>query len=544
MKTRPEAAGTNGPRHIHQFVARLAWGDAVGNQVRYLQSLLRSWGHVSEIYAEQWDDTCRDQVRPARDYPREASRDSVLIVHHSFESRMVPMIARSPGRKLLVYHNVTPARLFEGFERKVAIACDAARAELLAMREHMDAAFAYSRFSAEELAAAGYRHVAVLPFAIDWSSFDTPPDATLQAELDDGCANILFVGRAVPSKRMDDVLRVFTAYQRLYQPRSRLLIAGALNRDSPYGAFLLGLKDLLGPERVHFLGRVSAAQLSACFSVATAYVSMSRHEGFGVPLLEAMYRGVPVVAHAAAAVPETMGGAGIATFSRDPMEVAQLLAVLERSGALRTQVIDAQRARVAAFSQDTVAEQVREALSDCFEGRMPALPSPPAPARIELICPGYSLRPDAPMSRLARALASRVPEARVLALRPRTVAPRAAPGPEDVEGPPVWHFTADQPVGLPAEPLPGSSALETAARASSAPHVYLGVDTEVASTLLPLTSAPAWGVRATSEARAEGDASHRLGARLFELAPEHIESTVEALFQSLSSRGGPLHERG
>src|SRR5690606_23604178 len=131
------------------------------------------------------------------------------------------------------------------------------------------------------------------------------------AELDDGCANILFVGRAVPSKRVDDVLRVFTAFQRLYRPDSRLVLAGSLNRDSPHGAFLHQLRELLGAERVRFLGRVSAAQLSACFATATAYLSMSRHEGFGVPLLEAMYRGVPVVAHGAAAVPETMGGAGL-----------------------------------------------------------------------------------------------------------------------------------------------------------------------------------------------------------------------------------------
>ncbi|MFP2907991.1 glycosyltransferase, partial [Pyxidicoccus sp. 3LFB2] len=320
------------------MLPRLAWGDAVGNQVRYLQGLLRRWGYVSDIYAETWDDACKDQVRPVRDYAREAGRDSVLVVHHSFESRLVPLIARAPGRKVLVYHNVTPARLFEGFERKVAAACDAARDELLALRPQVEAAFAYSRFSAEELVAAGYRNVSVLPFAIDWTAFDTAPDPVLQAELSDGCANVLFVGRAVPSKKVDDVLRVFTAYQRLYQPRSRLVVAGYLHRDGAYGAYLHGLKDVLGAEQVRFLGRVSAAQLSACFATASAYLSMSRHEGFGVPLLEAMYRGVPVVAYGAAAVPETMGGAGLATLSDDPGEVAELLAVLERSPALREQV--------------------------------------------------------------------------------------------------------------------------------------------------------------------------------------------------------------
>ncbi|MFP2930528.1 glycosyltransferase [Pyxidicoccus sp. 3LG] len=383
----------NGPREIHQLLPRLAWGDAVGNQVRYLQGLLRRWGHASDIYAETWDDACKDQVRHVRDYARTASRDAVLVVHHSFESRLVPFIARAPGRKVLVYHNVTPARLFEGFERKVAAACDAARDELLALRPHVECAFAYSRFSAEELVAAGYRNVSVLPFAIDWGAFDTAPDPVLQAELGDGCANVLFVGRAVPSKKVDDVLRVFTAYQRLYQPRSRLVVAGYLHRDGAYGAYLHGLKDVLGAERVRFLGRVSAAQLSACFATASAYLSMSRHEGFGVPLLEAMYRGVPVVAYGAAAVPETMGGAGLATLSDDPREVAELLAVLERGTALREQVVTAQRERLESLSQDAVAEQVRVAFQGVLSGRLESS-TPPAPAAsVELVCPGFSVRP-------------------------------------------------------------------------------------------------------------------------------------------------------
>jgi hypothetical protein len=178
---------------------RLAWGDAVGNQVRYLQSLLRGWGYASEVYADQWDEECRGQVRPADAWLKEAREDSVLLIHHSFESRLVPLITRGPGRKVLVYHNVTPAPLFEGFDRKVAAACEAAREELLALRPLVEAAFAYSYFSAEELTAAGFANVAVLPFALDWSAFHAPADPTFQAEFDDGCVNILFVGRAVPS---------------------------------------------------------------------------------------------------------------------------------------------------------------------------------------------------------------------------------------------------------------------------------------------------------------------------------------------------------
>jgi glycosyltransferase involved in cell wall biosynthesis len=474
MSRSRRASGPKPARAVHQLLPRLAWGDAVGNQVRYLRSLLRGWGYASEVYAGQWDEECRGQVRPAEAWLKEAREDSVLLIHHSFESRLVPLIARGPGRKVLVYHNVTPAPLFEGFDRKVAAACEAAREELLALRPLVEAAFAYSHFSAEELTAAGFGRVAVLPFALDWNAFHAPPDPAFQAEFDDGCVNILFVGRAVPSKRIDDVMRVFAAYQRLYQPKSRLLIAGYLNRETPYGTYLHGVKELLGVERIHLLGRVSASQLSACYSVATAYLSMSRHEGFGVPLLEAMERGVPVVAYGAAAVPETMGGAGLATRTRDPVEVAQLLAVLEREPKLRAKVLAGQRARLAALGQEAVAERVREGLRPLLEGSLEPHAEWSSGARINIICPGYLSHPRTPMSQLARKLAQQVPGSCVLALSPSTPLLSTEPMQESDDGVAVWSFSPDQPITAGTDaPLPSSSSLEMAVRTSTGRTVNL-----------------------------------------------------------------------
>lgn len=525
-----------GPRAVHQLVPRLAWGDAVGNQVRYLRDLLRGWGYASDIYAEQWDEECRPLVRPARDYPREADDSSALLIHHSFESRLVPLLERSPGRKALVYHNVTPAPLFEGFERKVAVACAAARDELLAMRPLVECAWGYSRFSAEELVAAGYPRVAVLPFAVDWRAFDVAPDPVLRAELEDGCVNLLFVGRAVPSKRMDDVLRVFTAFQRLYQPNSRLVIAGYLNRETPYGAYLHGLKEMLGAERVRLLGRVSAAQLSACFSAASAYVSMSRHEGFGVPLLEAMYRGVPVVAYGAAAVPETMGGAGVATLTNEPVKVARLLAVLSRDPALREEVIAAQRARVAGLGQEAVARGVREGLQPFLDGA-PGPGSPRTVAGVALVCPGFAAFPEAPASRLARELAPRLPGARVLTLdphpRPEGLAPRVSRV-GDVE---VHAFTPDEP--LPREAshaLPGSSSLATALGASSAPAVFLPADSFLAQQVVPSLGARAWGVHDKAGPAVQPGITVSLMSRLLSFDSREPDS-LSPLVQSLRPLG-------
>ncbi len=534
------------PRAAHQFVTRLAWGDAVGNQARYLRDLLRGWGYHSEIYAEQWDEQCRDLVRPVREYPRQANDDGALLIHHSFHSRELPLLARSPGRKALVYHNITPARFFEGFERRTAQASHAARDELLELSTLVECAYAYSGFSAEELVAAGFPNVSVAPFAVDWRVFDVPPDPVLRAELDDGCTNILFVGRIVPHKHVDDVLRVFTAYQRLLRPRSRLLIVGALQQQATYSNHLYGLRDALGPERVQFLGRLSSAQLSACFSVASAYLSMSRHEGFGVPLLEAMYRGVPVVAYGAAAVPETMGGAGLTTLTRDPLEVARLLAVVERGTRLREQLLDAQRTRVAALRQDAVAAQLKETLGPFLEGRLAPRAPGGAALRLALVSPELGARPDSDQARLARCVAEKLGEGtRVLTLRAGAPTPRQAPEKVQDGGLEVWRFTPDEPLARDGTAhLPGSSALEMAARSTQVPLVLLGLGGTSARELFSRATDRVWGVcEPTLPHAMQAEARRRLGARLLESSPSSSTEQLATRLAELLPRPPSAHAR-
>jgi glycosyltransferase involved in cell wall biosynthesis len=513
---------------VHQLVPRLAWGDAVGNQVRYLRDLLRGWGYASEIYAEQWDEACRDDVRPALEYARDAGRDTALLVHHSFESRLVPLV---------------PERFFEGTDRHVARGCMLAREELLQLREHVTHAWAYSHFSVEELSAAGFPDASVLPFAVDWNAFNVPPDAALREQVADGCANVLFVGRTVPSKRLEDVLRVFTAYQRLYQPKSRLLVAGTLYSSAPYDASVLALREQLGPDRVMFLGRVDAAQLSACFASATAYLSMSRHEGFGVPLLEAMYRGVPVVAYGAAAVPETMGGAGLTTLSDDPSQVAGLLAVLERDPALRSRVVEAQRQRLASLDQRSVAQRVREALMPFIQGDAPPARPPAGPA-VTVVCPGFDAAPDAPMSRLARAVVDRLPDAGLWTVRRQVLPLQLAPLDEREGVTRVRRFTPDEPTFGVDGLSPPSSSLETGVRCASGPLLFAGAGEEVARRTVSRLPADS-RVAGVWEPRRAPDAGVRqvLGTRLWELTPGRDLTSLAAELARELDVGGHPHAR-
>jgi hypothetical protein len=296
---------------------------------------------------------------------------------------------------------------------------------------------------------------------------------------------------------------------------------------------------MLGAERVQFLGRVSAAQLSACYATASVYLSMSRHEGFGVPLLEAMYRGVPVVAYGAAAVPDTMAGAGVATRTNEPLEVARLLAALEHNPALKQEMLAAQRARVAQLGQEAVATAIREALQPFLAGPS----SPPGSsagdlAGVTLVCPGLAAFPEAPASRLALQLAERLSPHRLLTLDPSPRPTQRAPRTQRVGGQEVLAFSPDEPLSRePSWPLPGSSSLELALRTSRSPLLFLPADARLARDTLPFVSSRAWGVRDVKEAAPAPEVTSHLGSRLLSVDFHQPEPAVSALIQALRPLG-------
>jgi hypothetical protein len=255
-----------------------------------------------------------------------------------------------------------------------------------------------------------------------------------------------------------------------------------------------------------------------------------------------MERGVPVVAYGAAAVPETMGGAGLATRTRDPVEVAQLLAVLERDPKLRQKITAGQRARIASLGQEQVAGQIREGLEPWLEGALlpRARPVGSPGVGVDLVCPGYVSQPQAPASILARELVRRLPEARVLTLSPATPLLSTAPWVTLREGCSVWQFSPDQP--LPSSPdadlaLPGSSSLELAVRTSAASTVFLDAGDTIARNVLPHVQARAWAMHdAAAPVPAEARA---LEERLIPYEAEKMEAAILRLMESLRRPGAP-----
>lgn len=359
---------------IHQVLATLGYGDAIGHEVLGIRRVLREAGYASEIFVETADSRLEHLTRDYRDLPGMSAADNILIHHFSIGSRASRVAFALPDRMVLVYHNITPPEYFLDIHALLVRQCFRGRRELAAYADRCDLALGDSEFNRQELEAMGFPATAVLPVVPGFSHLDLPPDARITEEFDDGWTNVMFVGRIIPNKRIDDVIRFFHAYQRYFNPRSRLLLVGSYTGFDRYYALLQDLVARLGTRHVHFLGHVSNRELTACYDVADVFLCASEHEGFCVPLVESFYKGVPVIAYAATAIPATMDGAGVLYTSKDPWHVAALVDQVASDPDLADRIVEGQRGAL----DRLMAKDFRGTLLGFIE-RLKATPSRPRP---------------------------------------------------------------------------------------------------------------------------------------------------------------------
>ncbi len=329
---------------VHQVLATLSYGDAIGHEVLGIQRALLAAGHTSEIFVE----TAHPKLEPLtcdyRELKDGVGPDDLLIHHFSIGSKASRVAYATPAEMILVYHNITPPQYFLGLNDELVRRCYLGRRELRAYVGRCELALGDSEFNRQELESLGFPRTGVLPVVPDFSHLDVEPDPMLAGSFDDGWANILFVGRVIPNKRFDALIRCFHVYRTRFNPRSRLLLVGSTAGFEEHRTLLLALAARLGTPDVHLTGQVTNEQLAAFYDVANLFLSASEHEGFCVPIVEAFYMGVPVLAYAATAVPGTMNGGGVLYDTQDPFEVAALIDGIMRDADLRERVLDSQDA--------------------------------------------------------------------------------------------------------------------------------------------------------------------------------------------------------
>ena len=350
--------------NIHQFVPDFSYGDAIGNDAVGIQKILKRWGFESQIFSKVIHPFYRSRARYYLYYRYIAQPDDIILFHYSTGTELIDFINDFPCRKILVYHNITPADYFEKINRKVASRCRAGRKKLHTLTNSFELALGDSSYNKKELDTMGFPQTGVLPIIVDFSSYKRclkkyPAFPYIKTHF----PTLLHVGRAAPNKCLEDILKIVYFCQK-YAPDLRLKLVGSHYDTETYVRALEEMIHRLNLSHVSITGHVSTLELVQTYLASSIYLCASEHEGFCVPLVEAMYFGIPIIAYRAAAVPETLGDAGLLFDEKDAPAMAE--AVLEVLGniSLRQSLIKKGKARLTAFTEKAVAPVLKEHLKN------------------------------------------------------------------------------------------------------------------------------------------------------------------------------------
>ena len=337
---------------IDQLVPAFHRGDAIGDEAFELRGFLRGRGYDSEIYCLSRDRGLEGQARLFDKFPMPGSAD-ITILHFALPSPLSPAFARLGSRKVLLYHNITPAEYFLPYSLEMAQLAYLGRKELASLVGATDLGLADSEFNRQDLIRLGFRRAEVFPLYVDFARYERPADRFIQDLVKDGRTNILFVGRIVPNKKIEDLIKVTFYYKKYISPLVRLLVVGKTQSLPKYYHSLTRLADefYLKSEEVQFTGHIPDEEMYALYRASDVFLSLSEHEGFCLPLLESMAFDLPVAAYDAAAVPGTLAGAGVLIRDRRVDRVAELVDILSHDDRLREEIRRGQRRRLEEFKK-------------------------------------------------------------------------------------------------------------------------------------------------------------------------------------------------
>ncbi len=349
---------------IYQILTTLSFGDAVSNDCLAIRKLLIDRGYKTAVYAENIDKRITGSDISYYNKLPKIKDDDIILYHLSTGTALNRRIKDLPGRKFVIYHNITPPDFFVRYSGRLAKLCADGHDETVALKDTFEGGFCDSSFNRDQLISYGYTcPLHVRPILIPFEDYKKAPDEEVVRQMSDGVKNILFVGRVAPNKCQQDLISMLYAYRKLYTDPVRLILVGSSVGTERYMARLKCYADSLGLEDVMFTGQIPFAKILAYYKTADAFVCMSEHEGFCVPLTEAMSFDVPILAYDSCAVPETLGGAGAVIKTKDPAVAAAYLHEILNNEELRRVMIEDQRTRLNDFSYGNVAERFMDILT-------------------------------------------------------------------------------------------------------------------------------------------------------------------------------------
>ncbi len=352
--TAPSDGSPGEVTRIDQLLPTLSSRDAIGEHVLHVQRALRATGYRSDVYFGDASPDRLDAGRPVSRIGDQAVQGRVLLYHLSIGSPVSRTFRDRPERKFVYYHNITPAHFFAPWLPDLAAQVAAGRSQLQELASVTEFALASSAFNERELVDAGYPVTATAPLLMDVERFTGSPDPVVAARLAaaraGGGTDLLFVGKVSPHKGQADLVRALSAYRAGFDPSARLhLVGGSVGGE--YQQAVQALAAELGmDDAVEFTGSVTHEELIAYYQGCDVFVCLSGHEGLCVPLVEAMFHRLPIVAWDRAGVPETVQGAGVVLSDKDPVLVATAVDRVVRDARLRRSLAGGAAGRLAWYS--------------------------------------------------------------------------------------------------------------------------------------------------------------------------------------------------
>lgn len=347
-------------RRIIQIVTAISPGDAVGNNIQALDYMLRDEGFDTEIYAEYIDSRLKGRGIQHISKLSALSEDDIILYHACIATDLNIRFTEYGGKKVMIYHNITPPVFFEKYSPRIAATCRIGENQIRSIAAKVDFCIADSDYNMKQLIAMGYRcPIEVCPILIPFEDYRKAPETSvLNKYQNKDWTNLLFVGRIAPNKGYQDIIAAFAVYHNLYNPQSRLFLVGnPSGMDEYFVEIKQYIKKLDIQEFVIFSGHVSFSEIISYYQLADIFICMSAHEGFCVPLVEAMEYNIPIVAYDSSAISDTLGSGGILLDSTNPYVAADVIDNILHNELLKDYIRRGQQHQLDRFQYEVVKKR-------------------------------------------------------------------------------------------------------------------------------------------------------------------------------------------
>jgi glycosyltransferase involved in cell wall biosynthesis len=345
---------------VDQLIPAFHRGDAIGDTAFHMKQFFLSQGFRSEIFCLNRDEGLEDACEFFTAYGTPDPSD-VTILHYALPSPLTSAFADLPSHKVILYHNLTPHEFFEAFSPEMARISRLGRQELKSLAPRVNLALADSEFNRQELEEAGFTKTKVFPLFVDFTKYTQPVNRFVYELFRDDRINILFVGRIVPNKKIEDLIRVLFYFKKYVSSLVRLIVIGKTTSLPPYYQSLVRLADefYLEPEEICFTGHIPDDEMFSLYRAADVFLSLSEHEGFGLPFIESMVFDLPVIAYDCTAVPYTLDGAGVLIRNKKVEYVAELIDIVVRQKKWKQEIILGQQQRLERYKNIDKEDMLR-----------------------------------------------------------------------------------------------------------------------------------------------------------------------------------------